>query len=539
MMRLTGLSAGADGADGVRLGAGIGGRWTCRRNLAANLLTPVIQVLKSPLHSVRMHATLCRTAGRLVVSELPKITKVKVEGLQGTFNYELNFPPNEDTIIIIAPNGFGKTALLSLLRDCVSLNLRRAQRHTFQSLRVSFSDGNHWEFTKSTQDQSISGPDSSDFAFYPEYESVNREHIRRSRGLGRSSRQVVTFSRLDSQLNEIPDNTPSLEKIDFPAFYRLLERESDMYLGRELRNLMLHRDPSRPDDILNVWSQAFSDPSIRSLIATRNPALFWPDIKVRNCLFIETQRILYSKPESSGEKEAGPQEEILRQAQTLSALLQKNYADYASTSQALDRTFPNRLIERAQKGDEIDANKLKDELTEIENRRELLTDAGILVEQADALVTANDDLVPKVIDALQIYVEDSRKKLATYDAIYPKVSAFRDLMIRKLSPKKITIGRDFGAQVSREKEPLTLEGLSSGEKHEFIMLFKLIFETQPESLVLIDEPEISLHVVWQLEFMSDLQRIKEANPFQSIIATHSPQIFQGVKHLLIDLADQA
>lgn len=470
--------------------------------------------------------------------KLPKITKVKVEGLQGTFNYELDFPAQEDTIIIIAPNGFGKTAILSLLRDCVSLNLRRAQRHTFLNLLISFSDGNHWEFTKSTQDQSISRQDSSDLLYYSDYEYFTREQVKRSRGLGRSMRQVVTFKRLDSQLNEIPDEIPNPEDIDFPALYRLLERESDTSLARELRNLVLHRGSTGSDGISNVWSQVFSDPSIRSLIATRNPTLFWPDIEVRNCLFIETQRLLYSKPESSGEKEAGPQEEILRQAETLSALLQKNYADYASTSQALDRTFPNRLIERAQKGDEIDASTLKDELTEIENRRELLTDAGILVEQADALVTANDQLVPKVIDALQIYVEDSRKKLATYDAIYPKVSAFRDLMTRKLSPKKMTIGRDFGAQVSRGNEPLTLEGLSSGEKHEFIMLFKLIFETQPESLVLIDEPEISLHVVWQLEFMSDLQRIKEANPFQSIIATHSPQIFQGVKHLLIDLADQ-
>jgi len=71
------------------------------------------------------------------------------------------------------------------------------------------------------------------------------------------------------------------------------------------------------------------------------------------------------------------------------------------------------------------------------------------------------------------------------------------------------------------------------------MLFKLIFETPPSSLVLIDEPEISLHVLWQLEFMPDLFEIQEANRFQAIIATHSPQIFQGVEHLIVDLADQA
>jgi predicted ATP-dependent endonuclease of OLD family len=70
------------------------------------------------------------------------------------------------------------------------------------------------------------------------------------------------------------------------------------------------------------------------------------------------------------------------------------------------------------------------------------------------------------------------------------------------------------------------------------MLYKLIFETPENSLVLIDEPEISLHVVWQLEFMADLLEVQAANRFQSIIATHSPQIFQGVEHLVVDLAEQ-
>jgi len=56
---------------------------------------------------------------------------------------------------------------------------------------------------------------------------------------------------------------------------------------------------------------------------------------------------------------------------------------------------------------------------------------------------------------------------------------------------------------------------------------------------LIDEPEISLHVVWQLEFMADLLRIQAANNFQCVIATHSPQIIQNAGDITIDLADQA
>jgi len=44
---------------------------------------------------------------------------------------------------------------------------------------------------------------------------------------------------------------------------------------------------------------------------------------------------------------------------------------------------------------------------------------------------------------------------------------------------------------------LKLTDLSSGEQQEVVMLYELLFCVQPGTLVLIDEPELSLHVVWQ------------------------------------------
>ena len=179
------------------------------------------------------------------------------------------------------------------------------------------------------------------------------------------------------------------------------------------------------------------------------------------------------------------------------------------------------------------------DLEQIENRRKELTEAGILVDTAEALVPPEDQFIKNVSDALKIYVEDSREKLSTFEELYKKVSVFRELISKKLKPKTLDISREFGARVRRNDNVVELDKLSSGEKHEFIMLFKLIFETPPQSIVLIDEPEISLHVSWQLEFMSDLERIQSANSFQSIIATHSPQIIQGVERLTFDLSEQA
>ena len=55
-------------------------------------------------------------------------------------------------------------------------------------------------------------------------------------------------------------------------------------------------------------------------------------------------------------------------------------------------------------------------------------------------------------------------------------------------------------------------------------MFDLLFNVKAGSLVLIDEPEISLHVSWQLKFISDVEKISELSNFQFIVATHSPQI---------------
>ncbi len=53
---------------------------------------------------------------------------------------------------------------------------------------------------------------------------------------------------------------------------------------------------------------------------------------------------------------------------------------------------------------------------------------------------------------------------------------------------------------------------------------KLLFDFERSSLVMIDEPEISLHVTWQQEFLGDLDKIREVTGHSFLIATHSPSI---------------
>ena len=73
-------------------------------------------------------------------------------------------------------------------------------------------------------------------------------------------------------------------------------------------------------------------------------------------------------------------------------------------------------------------------------------------------------------------------------------------------------------------QPLNPSHLSSGEQHMLVLFSELLFRVESNSLVMIDEPEISLHVTWQKQFLRDLQQVTELASFDVLIATHSPQI---------------
>lgn len=76
----------------------------------------------------------------------------------------------------------------------------------------------------------------------------------------------------------------------------------------------------------------------------------------------------------------------------------------------------------------------------------------------------------------------------------------------------------------RDKSGLhEFEELSSGERNLIALGLKIISHACPYALILIDEPEISLHMQWQMEFHKNLlQMLRPYKNYHVVIATHSP-----------------
>lgn len=83
---------------------------------------------------------------------------------------------------------------------------------------------------------------------------------------------------------------------------------------------------------------------------------------------------------------------------------------------------------------------------------------------------------------------------------------------------------DCSPQRQPTQQPfISLDQLSSGEKQLLLILTTVFLQEERNNILLMDEPEISLHIVWQDQLISTIRTL---NPnCQLIITTHSPNIF--------------
>jgi predicted ATP-dependent endonuclease of OLD family len=110
---------------------------------------------------------------------------------------------------------------------------------------------------------------------------------------------------------------------------------------------------------------------------------------------------------------------------------------------------------------------------------------------------------------------------------YSPIERYLYLINRFLNDSKKSISFNASANleiVSSADEPRRIEGLSSGESQLFVILTQLALNsnTKTAKILIIDEPELSLHIRWQELFVD---AVVEASPdLQVILATHSPSI---------------
>ncbi|QTA89882.1 AAA family ATPase [Desulfonema magnum] len=125
----------------------------------------------------------------------------------------------------------------------------------------------------------------------------------------------------------------------------------------------------------------------------------------------------------------------------------------------------------------------------------------------DKKVYENEDIPPR---------ESIRKACDDINSIFEKLDLESKLVGLKKDGSRMPI---FKNKTGKEFD---INGLSSGEKQLFFRIMALKMFEVNNSVILVDEPENSLHPAWQQKILKIYENIGENN--QVIVATHSSHI---------------
>jgi len=137
-------------------------------------------------------------------------------------------------------------------------------------------------------------------------------------------------------------------------------------------------------------------------------------------------------------------------------------------------------------------------------------------------------------------ISQNKETIATEDInrIYRK----RDMFLNAIDEAFESTGKRTDHNESKisillnDGSPIDIKKLSSGEKQLLIILTAVLCERDQPFILLLDEPEISLHLEWQKTL---IENIRNLNPnCQIILTTHSPGIiFNGFEEYVTETND--
>jgi len=436
------------------------------------------------------------------------LSSIRVEGLFGDLDHTIVFKTHEGLTIIHGPNGVGKTTILRIV-DCL-FQQRFGQLGSFSFGRIvlDFADGSSLQVSKQTSADDEARLNIEFIGRFPDgklesytYESATRE--------------------LDVPVHMIDDFVPHLERIgprvwldqstgDHLSVDDVIDRYGEQLpVGRLRHNRRLHDEP---------W--------LDSLLARITTA------------YIKAQRLSTHEPRVGSAVHRNNARETPTVSVFSKEIIEKianTLAKYAEFAQSLDSTFPTRVLQEETSASD---DEIRHRYNGQADRRARYVSAGLLdtTEEFALPERGFNDGEQRV---LATYFNDTDKKLDQLDEIATKIALFKEIVNAKFRRKELTVSRHSGFKVTRSAgEVLALTSLSSGEQQELVLVYELLFRYAAKTLVLVDEPELSLHITWQMAFIDDLLKVSRLTGLKFLIATHSPQIINERWDLTNTLRDE-
>jgi predicted ATPase len=443
-----------------------------------------------------------------------RLRSISVKKLFGIFDHEIHLGNQDGVTIIFGPNGFGKTVMLRMIA-AIHGDTDVFENTPFDEFSMKLEDGRIGVLRRTI-----------------EISSGGKPRVKLDSFKGTTTENLTPF--LPAESPKIPQSILRQMDTFVPSPFRLLTdvwaAGAQHYTPREIIKLFPEAGSMLPPDFF-PRDQIFD---------------FSKELSV---FFVETNRLAYAaerprRPPNmpryyvADEGLERPESRVKHYSDDIVQRSRTALTEYAGFSQERDRTFPERLVRFVRSGSQsLPESEILTRIADLEEKRRRLVRLGLL-DSEQVLSDLTEDDVQRVQEALTIYVGDMDEKLRVFDDIQQRVGALMDIVNSRYKYKRLNLTREQGFKLfSNSGQPIDIEALSSGEQHELIVYYELLFRCPRGGLILIDEPEISLHAEWQARFLTDLIGILKHSEAYAIVATHSPMIIGPRRDLTSELKD--
>lgn len=435
---------------------------------------------------------------------MSQINRVEIKGLFGHFNYDLNFSTNGNyTKIITAPNGYGKSTILTII-DKFSKN------DLIYFIHLKFSE----------------------IKFHISHLS---EPILFIKHAGQNTIKDTHISHMGNHLS-----------LDSTFFDFIANLENHLPIYKKGENLWGTFDDDSNISFTEILQKYKNYISI-SEISKKLNWLFDITSKL-NVNTIKTNRLVKLSEKNNPFSSDGSNIKltVFDIQKEIKLEIQKSIKKQFQEGRYREASFAKRLLDKLNQDSDNLSTSIKEQINKINNLEERFISLGILKEHKESNLNNIQELLNNIHDhaglkVLSIYLSDIVSKLSRLDSIARKLELLKSTLDNMLSFKNVKFSLENGLEVistlNKSERNISLSDLSSGEQHLILLLGRLILETGKNSLVLIDEPEISFHPEWQEAFIELINNIKSLNNFSIIIATHSPLLINGQWDDVIELAE--
>ena len=416
------------------------------------------------------------------------IKSIQAVGIHGRFDIQQRFDPGVN--ILYGKNGAGKTTLLHIIANAVNGDYPRFLYLDFVRIEINMDDG-----TTVT----IETPERKDSDSHIEI-TVKESGERLSKTFSRPKQE-------DTIKTYTTEYKPITKVAYFPAFRSTIEaclsvEKNDFNINTLNKNLS---EIENENNSIQVQTTRFS----RKLFGQFVPQLNYPSpLEIEQKLIDEIR------------------EAILTVAEVDRELLSKSFVDILSTLSSSERNKPlenSEVIFQQIKfiSEEIQSYPLQDSMlaSDVNSKLHEMLNSNRFEDRELNHFFSMIMIVYR--DSLQKIVDVQKQSFAVIDKYLASVNEFLEGKKLKVREQDEASRQPSIKLIFDDGTSSSIHALSSGERQIITLLYAATHMSQ-QNLVLIDEPEISLHVDWQrllLEKMSD-----QLGNRQIIACTHSPVI---------------